>query len=51
VQSEIVLGALFVVVVPFAVVRRLIGRAPAPAAGWQPRPAKVDDLQTARRQF
>jgi hypothetical protein len=51
VQSEIVLGALFVAVVPFAAARRLAGRAPAWKTGWQRRAVKPDELQAARRQF
>jgi hypothetical protein len=51
VQSEVVLGALFVAVVPFAVARRLFARSPRRPAGWRARPQLPADLAASRRQY
>ena len=51
VQSKILLGALFLVVVPFAAARRSIGRARVQPPGWRARPHRPADLAAARRQY
>jgi len=51
VQSEVVLGALFVAVVPFAAARRLVAGSPLRPAGWRARPQAPADLDSARRQY
>jgi len=51
VQSEVVLGALFLVVVPFAAARRLFARSPRRPSGWRARPQPPVDIAAARRQY
>jgi hypothetical protein len=51
VQSEVVLSALYVLVVPFAWVARIGGRSRAPRSGWRARPAREQGLAESRRQF
>jgi hypothetical protein len=51
VQSEIVLFALYVVVVPFAGAVRLFTRPRAPKGLWQTREKRADEIADLRRQF
>lgn len=52
VQARIILGVVYiVVVVPFAVILRIVGAVKSPQKGWIPWSMRADTLEEVRKQY